>query len=74
MKVSVPLAAALIVSATVPAFATNYYVVKDHGSKGCNVIDSTPTSKDDVLGYPTVYQNKDRADQAMKNDKACNNG
>ena len=73
MKLSAPLAAALILSVTAPAFATDYYVVKDAGSKACNVIASTPTIKDNVLGYPTVYQSKDRADQAMKNDKACNN-
>ena len=72
MKISVPLAAALIVSVSAPAFATDYYVVKASGSKSCNVIDSAPTGKDNVLGYPTVYQNKARADQAMKNDKDCN--
>jgi len=73
MKISVPLAAALIVSISAPAFATDYYVVKSSGSKGCSVIGSTPASKDDVLGYPTVYQDKARAAQAMKNDKDCNN-
>lgn len=73
MKLSVPLAAALMISISVPAFATDYYVVKNAGSNGCKVIDTSPASKDDVLGYPTVYQSKDSADRAMKGDKACNN-
>ncbi|MDR3462398.1 MAG: hypothetical protein P4L76_08810 [Beijerinckiaceae bacterium] len=72
MKASIPLAAAFVVSLVAPAFATDYYVVKDSGSNGCKVIDTAPTAKDDVLGYPTFYQSKSAADLDMKADKACN--
>jgi vancomycin permeability regulator SanA len=73
MKTSVPLAIVLIGSFAVPAFAANYYVVRNNATKACSVMERTPaSSKETVLGYPTFYQNKANADQAMKNAKECN--
>ena len=74
MKIKLVVAAALVASFTVPAFAANqFYIVQDIKTKKCAVVDKKPTESSMTVVSPagTVYKTKAEAEAGIKTVKAC---
>ena len=73
MKTKLILAAALVASFAVPAFADEFYVVQDTTTKKCTIVDKKPTEATMTIVSPsgTVYKTRTEAETGMKTIKVC---
>ncbi len=64
--------AALLAAIASPAFAADYYIVQDSGTKKCTIVDKRPTvTTTTVVGGDKVYSTREEASTAMKTVKVC---
>jgi len=77
-----PVAAALAIAITIPAFAQSttttttttseeYYVVQDPSTKRCTIVDKKPTSSSMVQVGPMAFKTRTEAESGMKTVKVC---
>jgi hypothetical protein len=68
-------AAAMIVSFAAPAFADEFYVVRDATTKRCTIVNKAPTQRTTTVVSPsgTVYKSRSEAESGMKTIKVCHN-
>ncbi len=72
MKARLIVAAALVASFAAPAFADEFYVVRDATTKKCTVVDKKPTvTTTTVVGNGTVYKTRTEAEAGMQKEKIC---
>jgi hypothetical protein len=65
--------AALVASFAAPAFAEEYYVVRDATTKKCTIVTQKPTVETTTVLGPagTVYKTRTEAETGMKTVKVC---
>jgi len=74
MKTKLIVAAALVASFAVPAFAADeFYVVQDTATKKCTIVEKKPTETNMTIVSPsgTVYKSRTEAETGMKTIKVC---
>ena len=74
MKTRLIVAATLILSFSVPAFAADeFWVVQDSSTKKCTIVDKKPTETTMTVVSPsgTVYKTRTEAETGMKTIKTC---
>jgi hypothetical protein len=64
LKFLVPFAALAAMSA--PAFAAEYYVVRDPSTKTCRVVETRPTDKTMVVIGDKAYVTREEAEKQVK--------
>jgi hypothetical protein len=71
MKLIVATAVALAIAT--PAFAAEFYIVQDTGTKRCTIVDKRPTSRTEVIVGENgkTYATREEATGAMKTVKVC---
>ena len=64
---------ALVSTASYAQTTTEYYIVRDSGTKKCMVVDKKPASTTTItqVGDTTVYKTHTDADAAMKKVAVC---
>lgn len=67
------IAAALVASFAAPAFADEFYVVRNPTTKKCTIVNKAPTEKSVTVVSPsgTVYKTRSEAESGMKTIKVC---
>ena len=69
------IAAASVVAFTSSAFAAEYYIVQDTGTKRCSIVEQKPTRTTSVIvGNGRVYTTRSEVEGAMKTVKVCESG
>jgi hypothetical protein len=71
MKAKILIAAALAVSFAAPAFADEFYIVRDTTTKKCTIVDKKPTVTTTTVVGNTTYKTKTEAETGMKTVKVC---
>ena len=71
MKAKILIAAALAVSFAAPAFADEFYVVRDTTTKKCTIVDKKPTVTTTTVVGDTTYKTRTEAETGMKTVKVC---
>lgn len=71
MKTKILIAAALVVSFAAPAFADEFYVVRDATTKKCTIVDKKPTVTTTTVVGGTTYKTRTEAETGMKTVKVC---
>jgi hypothetical protein len=71
MKAKILIAAALAVSFAAPAFAQEFYVVRDATTKKCTIVDKKPTVTTTTVVGNTTYKTRTEAETGMKTVKVC---
>jgi hypothetical protein len=71
MKAKILIAAALAVSFAAPAFAQEFYVVRDATTKKCTIVDKKPTVTTTTVVGSTTYKTRTEAETGMKTVKVC---
>lgn len=62
----------MLVALATPAFAAEFYIVQDSGTKRCTIVDKRPTvTTTTVVGRDRVYTTREEATTAMKTVKVC---
>jgi len=64
LRFIIPLAA--LASMSAPAFAAEYYVVRDPSTKTCKVVETRPTDKTIVVMGDKVFVTRDEAEKQVK--------
>ncbi len=64
LKFLVPFAA--LAAMTAPAFAAEFYVVRDPATKTCKVVETRPTDKTIVVIGDKAYVTRDEAEKQVK--------
>ena len=64
LKFLVPFAA--LAAMTAPAFAAEFYVVRDPTTKSCKVVETRPTDKTIVVIGDKAYVTRDEAEKQVK--------
>jgi hypothetical protein len=63
---SICLSAAAVALLSTSAFAAEYYVVQDSGTKKCKVVETRPTETTWVQVGPMAFKTRDEADRQLK--------
>jgi hypothetical protein len=71
MKMKTVLAATLLVSFAAPAFADEFYVVRDTTTKKCTIVDKKPTTTTTVVVGNGAFKTRTEAETGMKTEKVC---
>ena len=71
MRMKIILAATLIASFAAPAFADEFYVVRDVKTKKCTIVDKRPTTKTVTVVGNGVFKTRTEAETGMKTVKVC---
>jgi len=72
MKARIVLATALIASFATPAFAEEYYIVRDSTTKKCIIVDKKPTMTTTVTQVgPVTFKSRTEAEAGMKKETVC---
>jgi hypothetical protein len=64
LKYVLPIAA--LTAMTAPAFAAEYYVVRDPSTKTCRVVETRPTDKTVVVIGDKAYVTREEAEKQVK--------
>ena len=66
------IAAALIASFATPAFAEEYYIVRDTTTKKCTIVDKRPTTTTTITQVgPVAFKSRTEAEAGMTKEKIC---
>lgn len=73
MRISTILASMAAISLATPAFAEEWYIVKEKEGKTCTIVKEKPTVETTVIvdEYGEVYATEVEAQDAMKKTKIC---
>jgi hypothetical protein len=73
MRIAAMLASLAVISLATPAFAEEWYIVKEKEGKTCTIVKEKPTIETTVIvdEYGEVYATEVEAQDAMKKTKIC---
>ena len=60
------LALAALVAVSAPAFAAEFFIVRDPATKKCRIVETRPTEKTMVIIGDKAYVSRDEADRQLK--------
>ena len=71
MKPRAILAGLLIVAFAAPAFADEFYIVRQPKTKKCTIVTTRPTTNTVTIIGDTVYKTRSEAEHGVKTIKTC---